>query len=257
LSEVPAALVALANRLADAAGAIARKHFRTAVPVDIKPDATPVSLADRAIEEAIRDILAKERPGDGILGEEFGTERLDAEFVWVIDPIDGTKPFITGRPSFGHLIGLTLRGRPVLGVIDQSIARERWVGVSGQGATLNGAPIRTRLCPDLSRAALYANAPEFFTGEDGPRFQKLRSAVSFAQYSGDCYAYGLLAAGFVDIVMEKGLKPFDWVALVPVVEGAGGRITDFSFRPLTLESEGRVLALGDPALAPKIAALIA
>lgn len=246
--EIPAAFVDLASRLADQAGSIARRYFRTPVAVDIKADQSPVSIADRSIEEAIRAEIARAAPGHGIFGEEFGNERIDAEWVWVIDPIDGTKPFLTGRPTFGILIGLLHRGSPALGIIDQPIAHERWLGVAGRPSIFNGQAIRTRLCPDLSRAAFHANAPEAFEGRFQDRFQRLRRSVAFTQYSCDCYPYGLLASGFVDIVVEIGLKPYDYVALVPVIEGAGGRITDFEGRKLDLSSDGKVVAAGDPAM---------
>lgn len=247
-AEVPRTLVDFANRLADQAGEIARRYFRTPVTFDSKADSTPVSIADRSIEEMIRREIAESVPAHGIFGEEFGNERLDAEWVWVIDPIDGTKPFLTGRPTFGILIGLLHKGRPALGIIDQPIARERWFGAEGQTSTFNGKPIRTRACPDLGRAAFHANAPEYFEGRFQERFQRLRKSVYFAQYSCDCYPYGLLASGYVDIVAEIGLKPYDYVALVPVIEGAGGTITDFEGRKLDLSSDGKVIAAGDPAM---------
>ena len=247
-AQVPAEFRELAERFADKAGEIARRYFRTPVAVDIKADNTPVSVADRSIEEMIRAELARAAPGHGIFGEEFGNERIDAEWVWVIDPIDGTKPFLTGRPTFGILIGLLHRGRPALGIIDQPIARERWLGVAGEGASFNGKPIRVRACPDIARAAFHANAPECFEGRFEERFKRLRKSVAFAQYSCDCYPYALLASGFVDLVVEIGLKPFDYVALVPVIEGAGGIVTDFEGRALDLSSDGKVIAAGDPAM---------
>jgi len=245
---LPREFVDFAQRLADQAGAIARRYFRTPVAFDIKADSSPVSIADRSIEEMIRNEIAKTVPAHGIFGEEFGHERLDAEWVWVIDPIDGTKPFLTGRPTFGILIGLLHRGRPALGIIDQPIARERWFGARGEASTFNGQAIRTRPCKELARVAFHANAPEFFTGRFEERFRQLRKSVYFAQYSCDCYPYGLLASGLVDLVVEIGLKPYDYVALVPVIEGAGGTITDFAGRALDLSSDGKVIAAGDAAM---------
>ena len=242
------ALVAFADRLADAAAEAIRPYFRTAVGFDAKADLTPVTAADRAAEDPIRRLLAAEHPSHGIIGEERGRQDESAEHVWAIDPIDGTKAFISGIPTFGTLIGLFHRGRPVLGIIDQPISRERWLGVAGRPATLNGRTIRTRPCRRLADAALFATAPEMFEGSAEAAFRRLRGEVRMTRYSGDCYAYGLAAAGFIDLVVEHSLKVWDWAALVPVLEGAGGIITDWSGKPLTLGAAGDVIAAGDPAL---------
>lgn len=245
---ISADLLALAGRLADAAGAVVRRHFRQPVAVDDKADASPVTIADRDAETAIRALLRAERPGDGIVGEEHGSAGADNPFVWVIDPIDGTKSFITGRPTFVTLIALLHRGRPVLGVIDQPVIGERWVGGTGHPSRFNGQPVRTRPCPSLDRAVLNATSPEMFQGDDQPAFGRLRDAVKLTTYGGDGYAYGLLASGFIDLIAEADLKLYDFAALVPVIEGAGGRITDWQGRPAGPETDGRVLASGDPAL---------
>jgi len=250
-------LVGLAGRLADASGPIVRRYFRTPMSVDDKEDSSPVTIADKQAEEAIRAILQRECPDHGVLGEEFGRDRIDAEYVWVIDPIDGTKAFITGIPIFGTLIALCHRGRPILGVIDQPVSRERWLGVSGQGATLNGAPIAVRGCDALSKAYLYATSPSMFLGADKPSFERLAGKVKLARYGGDCYAYALVAMGFADIVVEAQLKPFDYCALVPVIEGAGGVMTDWRNQKLDLSSDGRVVAAGDRAAHAAALALLA
>lgn len=246
---VDAALISFANELADAAGPIVRRYFRQGVAVDDKPDTSPVTIADREAESALRALIETRFPDHGILGEEHGSVRTDAERVWVLDPIDGTKSFISGVPLFGTLIALVERGAPVLGVIDQPISRERWIGARGHKSTLNGRPISTRACASLGAATLFATSPDMFKGADAEGFQRLKSAVKLARFGGDCYAYGLLAAGFVDLVVEAGLKPYDYAALVPVITGAGGGMTDWEGKPLTLASEGRVLACGDPGLA--------
>ncbi len=246
---VDAALISFANELADAAGEIVRRYFRRGVAVDDKADTSPVTIADREAEAALRSLIEKRFPSDGILGEEHGSARIDAERVWVLDPIDGTKSFISGVPLFGTLIALVERGVPVLGVIDQPISRERWVGARGCRSTLNGAEISTRACPTLGSATLFATSPDMFKGADAEGFQRLKDAVKLARFGGDCYAYGLLAAGFIDLVVEASLKPYDYAALVPVIAGAGGSVTDWRGNPLGLASDGRVLACGDPALA--------
>lgn len=243
---VPDDLLTLANRLADASGALIRRYFRQPLSIDDKADASPVTVADRGAEEAMRAILAEAVPDHGIIGEEFGSDRPDAEYVWVLDPIDGTKAFITGKPSFGTLIALLKDGRPWLGVIDQPIIGERWIGAAGHGTTLNGNAVATRDAGSVAAASLYATAPEMFAGADADAFFRLRAAVKLPRYGADCYAYGLCAGGFVDLVCEADLKVYDWAAVVPVVEGAGGLVTDWSGAPLTPDSEGRVLAAGGP-----------
>ncbi|QQP90026.1 histidinol-phosphatase [Skermanella sp. TT6] len=237
--------VDLACRLADAAGTVIRRYFRTPFAVDDKPDSSPVTVADREAEAAIRSILAAERPDDGIVGEEHGTTNPDAEWLWVIDPIDGTKSFITGRPTFGTLVALLHRGVPVLGVIDQPIVGDRWIGVEGRPTTLNGKAARVRACPTLGRATLNTTSPDLFGQHDFTAFRRVADEVKLTMYGGDCYAYGLLAAGFVDLVIEAGLKLYDFAALVPVVQGAGGIMTDWTGAPLGPGSDGRVLAAGD------------
>lgn len=235
--------IALAHRLADAAGAAIRPWYRAGFAQEQKADHSPVTQADREAEAAIRALLGRERPGDGIIGEEFGTERADAERVWVLDPIDGTRSFIAGRPIFGTLIALMVGGRPVLGVLDQPISGERWIGGDGHSTELNGRPVQTRACPLLGRALFATTAPWLC----GP-FDALRAATADTLIGGDCYNYGLLAAGHTDLVVEEGLQLYDWAALVPIVEGAGGRMTDWTGRRLDARSDGRVIAAGDPAL---------
>jgi inositol-phosphate phosphatase/L-galactose 1-phosphate phosphatase/histidinol-phosphatase len=238
----------LAEALADAAGAAIRPCFRAPIAVDDKPDSTPVTAADRAAESAMRELIERRFPEHGILGEEFGRVRPEAEFVWVLDPIDGTKSFISGVPLFGTLIALARRGRPILGVIDQPISRERWVGAMGRPTTLNGAAIRVRPCRDLAAATLFATSPDMFAGADAPAFARLKAAVKLARFGADCYAYGLVAAGFVDLVAEAQLKPYDFCPMAPIVEGAGGVVTDWQGAALDLAADGHVLAAGDHAL---------
>jgi len=237
--------LALALRLADAAGEVIRPYFRKPIAVIDKPDLTPVTAADRAAEETMRGLIEARFPEHGILGEEFGRAREGAEFIWTLDPIDGTKSFISGVPLFGTLIALTRDRRPIVGVIDQPISRERWVGASGRQTTLNGAAIRCRPCPVLAAATLFATTPDMFKGEDATSFARVSAAVKLTRFGADCYAYGLLAAGFVDLVLEANLKPYDFCAMVPIVEGAGGVASDWRGRSLDLASDGRILVAGD------------
>ncbi len=237
---------ALAHRLADCAGEVQRRYFRTPVSVETKADESPVTIADREAEAAMRELIGAAYPDHGILGEEHGRDRVDAEFVWVLDPIDGTKSFITGRPLFGTLIALAHRGRPVVGMIDQSILRERWVGVAGEGSAWNGRPIAVRGCARIEDAVLFATSPAMFrAGAENDAFDRVQRRVRLPMYGGDCYAYGLLAMGFADLVVEAGLQPYDFMALVPVIEGAGGHLTDWQGRALDLGSAGQVVAAGD------------
>lgn len=241
--------IALAHRLADVAGAAIRPYFRGDIGLEAKGDASPVTLADRAAEEAMRRILTAEAGRDGIEGEEFGIERESASRRWVLDPIDGTVSFAAGRPIFGTLIALLRDGFPVLGVIDQPIAGERWVGATGRATTFNGAEVRTRPCRELSDALLASTGPQYFDDHSAEHFMALAAKTAHRRmiWGGDCYNYGLVASGQVDVVCESGLKLHDFAALVPVVEGAGGVMADWNGEPLHAGSEGHVIALGDPA----------
>lgn len=241
--------IALAHRLADAARAAIRPHFRSGLASERKGDATPVTMADRTAEEAMRAILKAEVPDDAVFGEEFGATTGNSGRTWVLDPIDGTTAFLAGRPLFGTLIGLVIEGWPVLGVIDQAILAERWVGATGQATTLNGQPVRTRACPRLADAALATTGPHYFDDHDGAHFMGLAARTDHRRMvmGGDCYNYAMLASGHLDVVCEANLKLHDWAALVPVVEGAGGTMCDWNGEPLHAASDGRVLALGDPA----------
>lgn len=259
---MPAAadFLATAEAAADAAGAVIRPLFRSALLVEAKGDASPVTEADRAAERSIRALLAERHPDHGVIGEEYGNSNPEAEWVWVLDPIDGTRAFVTGRPLFGTLIGLLHRGTPVLGIIDQPATGERWIGLAGEPtrfhSALGGTP-RCRPCARLDEAELSCTSPDMFDAATAPRFARVKSTARRTTWGGDCYAYGLLALGLVDVVVDATMKPWDWAALVPVVEGAGGRCTDWSGRPLRLDGDGSVLAVGDAALLPEVARILA
>ncbi|WP_260581598.1 histidinol-phosphatase [Sphingopyxis sp. PET50] len=241
--------LALAHRLADAAGAAIRPLFRAAYGHEAKADASPVTEADRAAEAAMRRLLGAEAPRDGIIGEEYGSERPEASRQWVLDPIDGTVSFMAGRPIFGTLIALLQDGWPLIGIIDQPVAGERWVGAAGQPTLFNGRPAATRTCRSLSDAVLATTGPQYFSDHDGGHFMALAAQTSHKRmvFGGDCYNYGLLSSGHIDLVVEAGLKLHDFAALVPVVEGAGGTMSDWNGDPLNADSDGHVIALGDPA----------
>jgi inositol-phosphate phosphatase/L-galactose 1-phosphate phosphatase/histidinol-phosphatase len=239
---------AFAGRLADEAGAVALRYYRQPVTVETKADASPVTRADREAERAMRTLIESEYPSDGIVGEEHGRERDGASRQWVLDPIDGTRSFVTGVPLFGTLIALAVDGVPVVGVIDQPVTRDRWVGVAGAATTLNGAPVRTRACPAIAAATVSTTGEEFLEGPgELEAFSRVRAVAGAFRRVPDCYGYAMLASGFVDLVVEAGLKPWDLAALRPVIEGAGGVITDWTGRPLDLASDGRIAAAGDAA----------
>ncbi|HNW18605.1 MAG TPA: inositol monophosphatase family protein [Sphingorhabdus lacus] len=241
--------ILLANRLADAAGEAIRPFFRSGFTHEAKEDSSPVTEADRAAEAAIRRILDAECPRDGIIGEEYGEKAGTSGRTWVIDPIDGTVSFMAGRPIFGSLLALLEENWPVLGVIDQCINRERWLGATGYPTTLNGSAVKTRTCRSLSDATLATSGPQYFTQHDGEHFMALAAKTAHKRmlFGGDCYNYALLASGHIDIVVETGLKLHDFAALVPVIIGSGGMMSDWSGEPLHADSSGHVIAVGDPA----------
>lgn len=241
--------LALANRLADAAREAIRPFFRTGITSERKADRSPVTEADRAAEQAMRALIEAEFPSDAIHGEEFGATNGSSGRIWVLDPIDGTTAFMAGRPIFGTLISLVQEGWPLLGLIDQPILAERWIGVTGQQTLLNGRPVRTRPCPSLAEAALATTGPHYFDDHQGQHFMALAARTDHKRMvmGGDCYNYAMLASGQLDIVCEANLKLHDYAALIPVVEGAGGMMCDWNGDPLHAASDGHVLALGDPA----------
>ncbi len=257
---VSQACIDLAGRLAEAARAVARHHFRQGLAVEDKADESPVTKADREAEAAMRQLIGQAFPEHGIFGEEYGAENPEADFVWVLDPIDGTKRFITGNPIFGSLIALLHHKKPVLGVIDMPILAERWLGVVGRPTLFTDAKstraARVRPCPALSGATILATAPEMFKGANAGRFSKLRDAAKLTLYGGDCFNYGLLASGFTDLVVEADMAPYDYLAQAPIIIGAGGIMTDWQGAPVTLESDGRVLCAGDAACHAEAARLL-
>jgi myo-inositol-1(or 4)-monophosphatase len=251
-------LVAAAEAAADVAGAVIRPFFRAPIGVADKTDRSPVTIADRTAEQAIRAVLSERFPDHGILGEEFGLDRPESPFRWVLDPIDGTRAFISGRPSFGTLVGLLYEGRPILGIIDQPVTGERWVGAAGRRTVFRGpfgGSAGCRLCPALAQAELSCTSPEMLAGHQ-EQWRRLAGAVRRNYWGGDCYAHGLLTLGQIDIVAECSMHVWDWTALVPVIEGAGGRVTDWAGRPLTPDGDGSVLSVGDPALLEQAVALL-
>ena len=237
-------LTAFAATLADKAAAVTMLYFKS--PIDIENKLAgegfdPVTKADQEAEKAIRELIGEKYPEHDIFGEEYGRTEKGSDFEWVLDPIDGTRAFISGLPSWGTLIALKYQGEPVIGVIDQPYLRERYIGWTA-GATLNGKAIKTRACSDLGRATLSTTDPDLFTNTERPAFDKLLQASRLVRYGLDCYAYAIVAAGHMDIVVESGLKPYDMMALIPIIRGAGGVATNW--RGDAPGDCGRLLAAG-------------
>lgn len=245
-------LLAFAHVLADRSAEATLPQFRKGLKVDNKAsgqDFDPVTAADRDAERVISDLIRSNHPTHGIVGEEFGDHNADARYKWVIDPIDGTRAFIMGWPLWGTLIGMLDNGRPALGVMDQPFTRERYWADTSSAHLRNGDGIVTRLktrpCARLQDAVLTTTHPDLFTaGHETDAFAGLKSGARMTRYGGDCYAYCMLAAGFIDLIVESGLKPFDVIALIPIIEAAGGRISTWDGQPAT--SGGRIVAAGDP-----------
>jgi histidinol phosphatase-like enzyme (inositol monophosphatase family) len=237
-----------ANLLAYTSRTVIKRYFRQFLSIDAKGDETPVTVADRETERALRNLIGERFADHGIYGEEFGEENADSRFTWVLDPIDGTRSFITGTPTFGTLIGLLEDGVPVFGVIDMPAMDERWIGGIGKGAFVNGVDCAVSRCEQLAGCRLVSTSPDMFSSDQLAGFRRLLAKTSFYRYGGDCYNYALLASGYVDLVVESDLQPYDFCALVPVVEAAGGVITDWQGQPLGMHSSGDVLAASSPAL---------
>ena len=228
-------LIAFANRLADVSGAVIRPFFRQRIDVAHKPGKhafDPVTEADKGAERALRDLITRERPDDAILGEEFGEKKGTSGYRWVLDPVDGTRAFITGRHEWGSLIALEKNNVPVLGILDQPVLGERLIGAGGHAHLVQAGermPLKTRACASISDAVLCATDPsDYFSPDQIGAFQRVKDKVRMTRYGGDCYLFAALALGFVDLIIEAGFQAWDVAALVPIVEGAGGVMTSWS-----------------------------
>jgi myo-inositol-1(or 4)-monophosphatase len=236
------------DRLASASGDTILPFFRTSLAIENKKTGgfDPVTAADRAAEDAMRALIRKYFPAHGILGEEYGSERSDAEYVWVLDPIDGTKSFISGMVAWGTLIGLMRFGEPVFGMMHQPFIRERFTGDGGAARYRGPAgdrDLHVRSCASLSDAVLFTTSPLLMKPPERALFQRVENAVKLSRYGGDCYAYCMLAAGHIDLVIETEINPHDIVPLIPIITGAGGIVTTWENEPA--QSGGRIVAAGD------------
>lgn len=235
-----------ATKLADTAHAMLSAAGRVRPDAEVKPDRSFVTAFDLEIEHRLREMIAARYPTHGILGEEGEPAAIDAELVWVLDPIDGTAPFIAGVPVYGTLIALMLEGRSILGIIDQACTPDRWIGVRGRPTRHTQGVCRTRTCATMGQAILTSCNPDFFSPADRPALDALRKATAWRIFGSACMAYGLMASGRTDIAIDTGFKVHDFAPYVPIIEGAGGRITDWDGKPLTLTSGPTVLAAGQP-----------
>jgi myo-inositol-1(or 4)-monophosphatase len=234
MSDVGPDLIAFAHRLADASGAVIRPYFRERIDIEHKQGKhafDPVTQADRGAEKALRELIARERPDDAILGEEFGETEGGNDYRWVLDPLDGTRAFVTGRHEWGSLIALEEKGLPVLGILDQPVLGERFVGANGASHLIQAGHqtrLRTRECASLSEAVLCATDPsDYFSSSEQEAFARLKEKVRMTRFGGDCYIFAMLAMGFVDLIVEAGFSAWDAAALIPIVEGAGGVMTSW------------------------------
>ena len=235
-------LMACAEAMADAARPVPMRYFRKKLAVESKADASPVTIADRETEQAMRAVLAEYFPEHGVFGEEFGAANLDARFVWVIDPIDGTRSFISGVPLFGTLIAVLDQGVPVLGITEVPALAERYVGAQGQPSRFGDQILRTSDITKLASALLFSSEHGKMTPNVAASYASAKAAARETRQGYDCYIYAQLAAGHIDAIIETGLAPYDYMALVPLIEGAGGVITDWRGAPLSLQSLGDVAA---------------
>ena len=256
-------LAPFAHTLADASGAVIRKYFRNLAAVEDKADGTAVTLADRGAEQAIRAIIDRERPDDAIWGEEFGQKPGTSGYRWVLDPVDGTVPFVAGRPSFGTIIGLEYQGDTILGVVDQPITGERWIGLKGQGsffsqasAHIENQPIKTSAVTKPGDALLGCTGITRFTDDELKKFRDICKNVKRVLFGGDAYGYACLASGWIDLIIETDLKLYDYCGLLPIIREAGGVITDWQGGALDGRESAHVVAAATPALHAAALALL-
>ncbi len=234
-----------AEALADASRALLAEAARRSHQGEMKADGSPVTAIDKAVEARLRGMIADAYPDHGIVGEEHGKSGAESGHVWVLDPIDGTLPFLAGLPVYGTLIALLRGGVPLLGVIDMPATAERWVGVKGSPTTRNGEPVRVRPCADLNQAMMSTSNIDFYDGDDLAAFKRLKAATRWTVYGGSCMAYAQIASGRIDMGVDVAFDVFDYLALAPIIEGAGGIMSDWQGAPLTLASGDRLIAAGD------------
>jgi inositol-phosphate phosphatase/L-galactose 1-phosphate phosphatase/histidinol-phosphatase len=250
---VDQATIEAAIQIADLAREISLKYFRQPLDIEQKSDRSPVTIADQQTEALIREEITRRFPAHGFYGEESGQTATDLPWVWVVDPIDGTASYSTGKPTFGTLISLAFEGEPVLGLIDMPVLGDRWLGVKGQPTLYNGQPVNTnKVVTEIDNASAYTATPRMFDEAAMQRYQALAGLCKFPVFGADCLGYGLLASGFTEIVVEASLEPYDYMALVPVIEGAGGCISDWEGQSVRLDSGDQIVASANAELHQKV-----
>lgn len=254
-------IISFAHRLADIAHLITKKYYRLSNGEMAKLDESPVTLADQEIELTWRVEIQKYFPSHGIIGEEYPSHQETADDLWVLDPIDGTSSFITGKPVFGNLIGFVSNKKPVFGMINQPITQERWFTNHNQETIFNNKAIKTRKCYNLEDAVLCTTSPYFFYDSDIKILETISKLTKYQKiggviYGGDCYNYACLAMGFVDLIIEPGLKVYDFTAIIPIIENAGGIVSDWHGNPLKLQSNAKLLASANNILHKKALQII-
>ena len=245
-----------ANKLADEAGIISMEYFRTSLDIENKSDESPVTIADKNTELKLRSMIEKKYPDHGILGEEFDSINPDAEFIWVIDPIDGTKSYIAGHKDFGNLISLTQNKKPIIGIINCPAHDERWVGAKNQNSTCNQQPSKTSSVTKIEDSYFFSSGLYFIEPHLRNAVDKIKHKVRYYRYGGDCYMYGMVASGLIDFVIEDSLKVHDYMALVNVIEGSGGKVTDKFGNEITTDSRGSCIASANEILHSELISLI-
>tara|TARA_Y100000590_G_scaffold367480_1_gene427579 strand:+ start:346 stop:1134 length:789 start_codon:yes stop_codon:yes gene_type:complete len=248
--------VSFANILADKSSEIILKYFRSRFDIETKEDNSPVTIADKLSEEKIRILIKNKYPSHGIIGEEYQESNINNEFIWVIDPIDGTRSFIAGHKDFGTLIALLHNKKPVIGIINCPAHNERWVGIENQPTKLNDNIISTSKISEIKNSYTFASGLYFDDEKFKKSFDKIIKRSKYYRLGGDCYMYGMLAAGLIDIVIEDTLKIWDYMALIPVLEGAGGSISDKNNKKIDLNSDGSLIACASQKLHDEVISLI-
>ncbi|WP_424830530.1 inositol monophosphatase family protein [Ruegeria sp.] len=250
------ALEGHARAIAEIASATSMRHFRGQLGVEFKEDESPVTQADKNVEKEVRAYLAQHFPDHGVFGEEAGKDLGDGRHMWVIDPIDGTRSFLSGHPLFGFLLAHLIDGQTQLGVVGMPALNEVFVGITGKGATLNDQPIHVSDKTSLDRSILYVNEGDKIFHDHPVVFSRLMRAGQTRRFAYDCYPHALLAAGHVDAVVDYDLQPYDFLALCPLIEAAGGVMTDWSGNALTLTSDGAVISAATPELHAELLGLL-
>ena len=247
LSPLDTSMIETAELLADIARTTTIEYFRNNISVSRKSDLSPVTVADQKTEEKMRNLITQRHPEHSIFGEEFGYTKGSTPWQWTLDPIDGTKSFVAGVPTFGSLIALGYNNTPMLGIIEMPALKERWSGNIYASTLHNGKKCQTRHV-NLNEAVVLSTTPEMFNSKQWQKFTTISSHTHVRAFGTDCLGYGLLASGYADLIMEADLKPYDFLALIPIIEGAGGKITDWQGNPLNNQSDGTVLATGSASL---------